>query len=332
VFINPIFYEFKKQKYLCFQNIKIKNKLKIGKMSIVNVKVKHIRPKYDNLEEWMNDENNVYIGRRKVVMIEGRRFPPENSFWNNPFKVEKNGKGYTREEALYKYRGYMSYMLEQNPDLINELLKLRGKNLGCWCKPEPCHGDILLELIEKYSNQLNDKEEKKDKEEKEDKKEQGEQTELMEMTNLTKELMGKLMDKIKITPNNHNISTVILRYNHLKKMISIGHPNSFCGMTPSYLKENNDKLGILKWEGGNQLEHIIHTLGAIYKYFVEYIDPLDGSLFPRIYSKIDEFDAKKNENCLTVRIHRIKKGTGYIKLYRSHGLVNTSYCFYEYTF
>jgi hypothetical protein len=25
---------------------------------------------------------------------------------------------------------------------------LKGKTLGCWCKPEACHGDVLVEFIE----------------------------------------------------------------------------------------------------------------------------------------------------------------------------------------
>lgn len=29
----------------------------------------------------------------------------------------------------------------------DDLLKLNGKTLGCWCKPDACHGDILIELI-----------------------------------------------------------------------------------------------------------------------------------------------------------------------------------------
>jgi hypothetical protein len=30
---------------------------------------------------------------------------------------------------------------------LDALVKLRGKNLACWCKPgEPCHADVLLEL------------------------------------------------------------------------------------------------------------------------------------------------------------------------------------------
>ena len=28
---------------------------------------------------------------------------------------------------------------------------MKGKNLGCWCNPEPCHGDVLLELIDLYT-------------------------------------------------------------------------------------------------------------------------------------------------------------------------------------
>jgi hypothetical protein len=27
-----------------------------------------------------------------------------------------------------------------------------GKNLGCWCKPEKCHGDILIKIIEELND------------------------------------------------------------------------------------------------------------------------------------------------------------------------------------
>ena len=39
--------------------------------SVVNVKVAHIRPKYNDLEEWTKDPNNVYIGRAGIVFING---------------------------------------------------------------------------------------------------------------------------------------------------------------------------------------------------------------------------------------------------------------------
>lgn len=46
-------------------------------MQVVNVKVAHIRPKYNNLKEWMEDENNEYVGRGGVVFVNGERFPKE---------------------------------------------------------------------------------------------------------------------------------------------------------------------------------------------------------------------------------------------------------------
>jgi Domain of unknown function (DUF4326) len=36
-----------------------------------------------------------------------------------------------------------------NPELLNQLHELKDKTLGCWCKPEKCHGDVLVELADK---------------------------------------------------------------------------------------------------------------------------------------------------------------------------------------
>ena len=33
------------------------------------------------------------------------------------------------------------------PALVAALPGLRGRELGCWCKPQACHGDVLLELL-----------------------------------------------------------------------------------------------------------------------------------------------------------------------------------------
>lgn len=107
--------------------------------------VKYIRPKYNNLQEWMQDENNVYIGRSGIVFINKERYPKLSSKFANPFKIDKNN---TREDVLKKYRKYIMKTLESD-----DLMKLENKKLGCWCKPENCHGDILLELIQYYKNE-----------------------------------------------------------------------------------------------------------------------------------------------------------------------------------
>jgi hypothetical protein len=117
-------------------------------MSVKNVKVAFIRKEeYDNLKEWMEDEDNVYIGRKGVVFIADengkQRFPKENSPFHNPFKIDKDN---TREDVLKKYKIYIKDKLKDK-NFRKMLYSLKGKNLGCWCCPEKCHGDILLELI-----------------------------------------------------------------------------------------------------------------------------------------------------------------------------------------
>lgn len=109
---------------------------------LVNVKVQYIRPKYANLKEWMQDSNNVYIGRKGCVFIDGARFPPKDSIWCNPFTI----KQYTRGQAISLYKTYIVEKIKKE-HLEDELKKLKGKTLGCWCCPEKCHGNVLLELI-----------------------------------------------------------------------------------------------------------------------------------------------------------------------------------------
>lgn len=71
---------------------------------------------------------DVYIGRP--------------SKWGNPFKIGPDG---SRKEVIEKYRKYIL----NNDDLLNSLHELENKILGCWCKPKACHGDVLVELVNK---------------------------------------------------------------------------------------------------------------------------------------------------------------------------------------
>lgn len=64
------------------------------------------------------------------------------SIWGNPFHIGKDG---TRKDVISKYRKYIL----ADKSLMKELPKLEGKILGCWCKPKSCHGDVLVEIIDK---------------------------------------------------------------------------------------------------------------------------------------------------------------------------------------
>lgn len=89
---------------------------------------------YDNLVEWLKDPNHVYIGRENRF-VEGAH----NSEWHNPFSVKKFGRDGCIEEFEKFIRG--------NKELVGKLDELNGKTLGCWCKPQACHGDVIVKLI-----------------------------------------------------------------------------------------------------------------------------------------------------------------------------------------
>ncbi len=129
-------------------------KNKDGPPTVVCVNVKNLRPAYNNLKEWMQDPDNVYIGRKGVVFIDNVRYPPEDSIWANPYKIkdyvdDEHDEDAARKIVLKKYRKD----IEKNQELLDRLPELRGKTLGCYCdknKGEDCHGDILVELYNKY--------------------------------------------------------------------------------------------------------------------------------------------------------------------------------------
>lgn len=90
-----------------------KRKKKMNKTKVVNLKT--------------GEPYDIYIGRPSI--------------FGNPFLIGRDG---TRDEVIKKYRHYV----RSTPDLMDEIKKLRGKILGCFCKPENCHGDILVEIAE----------------------------------------------------------------------------------------------------------------------------------------------------------------------------------------
>ena len=79
---------------------------------------------------------DVYIGREMSEF--------QASLFANPFKIGIDG---TRTEVIAKYEIWLREQLRNSPFLTDELLKLDGKVLGCWCYPKPCHGEVIIKLI-----------------------------------------------------------------------------------------------------------------------------------------------------------------------------------------
>ena len=79
----------------------------------------------------------VYIGRANG------RYRFKASIWANPFTIGKDGN---REQVINLYRDYMHG--PHAAHLRPRLPELRDKRLVCWCHPLPCHGDVLVEMVE----------------------------------------------------------------------------------------------------------------------------------------------------------------------------------------
>jgi hypothetical protein len=75
----------------------------------------------------------VYIGRP----VPRRRL--RGSKWANPFRIGRDGDRYT---VIDKFEAWIA----TQPELLNALPELKGRDLVCWCAPEACHGEVLLRL------------------------------------------------------------------------------------------------------------------------------------------------------------------------------------------
>ncbi len=73
----------------------------------------------------------VYIGR--------------GSKWGNPYEIDTK-TGDTRLVVIEKYKRYF-----WESSLPNDIEELEGKDLVCYCKPLPCHGDYLVKLANSKS-------------------------------------------------------------------------------------------------------------------------------------------------------------------------------------
>jgi hypothetical protein len=103
--------------------------MKLAETSVVNLR----KSKYD-----------VYIGRQGKGL---------SGVFGNPVKVNEKcfvcGSVHTTGgSTLECYEVYLLIRLEEDNEFKEAFLNLKGKTLGCFCKPLPCHGDVIVKIIE----------------------------------------------------------------------------------------------------------------------------------------------------------------------------------------
>ena len=77
------------------------------------------------------DEFDIYIGR--------------GTPWGNPFAIGDNGAD--RAAVLQMFEDYFQKKYVDDAQGSRDILSLKGKVLGCHCKPLPCHGDIIARYL-----------------------------------------------------------------------------------------------------------------------------------------------------------------------------------------
>lgn len=103
-------------------------------MQVVNIRKAELNKRHiANFQEWTKLPNTLYIGRNMEYYVPGTI----KSKWHNPYSVQKYGL----DTCLQLYENHI-----MNSNLKDDLHELEGKELGCWCKPNKCHGDILIKL------------------------------------------------------------------------------------------------------------------------------------------------------------------------------------------
>ncbi len=79
---------------------------------------------------------NIDKGEKYDVYI-GRKSP-----WGNPYIIGIDGD---RTEVIRKYR--YDFYRDLLPFKKEETIGLKGKILGCHCKPASCHGDVIIDYF-----------------------------------------------------------------------------------------------------------------------------------------------------------------------------------------
>ena len=95
------------------------------------------------------NDYDVYIGRGSIF----------GNHWSHQEGTLAEFVVGSREEAVLCYEKWLTgeefvdYKQDLRQQILDSLPLLVGKRLGCYCRPFPCHGDVLKKLAEKSAKQ-----------------------------------------------------------------------------------------------------------------------------------------------------------------------------------
>ena len=91
----------------------------------------------------MAETSVVNLRREAFDVYIGRAGKGQDGYFGNPFTVREHGA-----DALALFKTYFEERLATDEEFHRRVLELHGKRLGCFCKPGPCHGDVIAEWVD----------------------------------------------------------------------------------------------------------------------------------------------------------------------------------------
>lgn len=92
------------------------------------------------------------LNRRTDKIPKGAVSVSRPSIFGNPFPIRGNN---TREVVIGKYRKWFEEKAKNDLVFMAALRKLKSATaLVCWCAPERCHAEVIVEWLENHKEEL----------------------------------------------------------------------------------------------------------------------------------------------------------------------------------
>lgn len=104
----------------------------------------------------------IVVNARIVLAHPNTMLIDRTTQWGNPFAISKTR---SREDVIEQFKHWL-YAKDFVPDsaieanltarfrwMRNHIHQLEGKYLRCWCKPDACHGDILVQYLNEQNGE-----------------------------------------------------------------------------------------------------------------------------------------------------------------------------------
>lgn len=75
----------------------------------------------------------------------GRAGKGKDGTFGNPFTISETSN---RESCIAQFSIYFYNRLKTDEEFRQKVLALKDKTLGCFCKPNACHGDIIARWLD----------------------------------------------------------------------------------------------------------------------------------------------------------------------------------------